>query len=126
MYVCTCCRRYGPVSQRLFQYEKELAHANDERLASARQLEERDALIGELRKVNAKLLAQLNALQSDVVKLSQEMVALQLEPRVSMSALAKQEASMTSQDAGNPQVAPWCLALRPYWIARVKTHQRMK
>ena len=99
MYVCTCCRRHGPVSQRLFQYEKELARVNDERLASARQLEERDALIGELRKVNAELLAQQNALQSDMVKLSQQMMALQLEPR---AALVKQEVSMISGDAGNP------------------------
>ena len=37
MCVCTCCRRHGPVSQRLFQYEKELARVNDERLASAQQ-----------------------------------------------------------------------------------------
>jgi len=87
------------VSQRLFQYEKELARVNDERLASARQLEERDALIGELRKVNAELLAQQNALQSDMVKLSQQMMALQLEPR---AALVKQEVSMISGDADNP------------------------
>ena len=56
IYVCSCCRRQGPVAQRLFQYEKETAHANDERLASARLLEEHEALIRELRNQNAELL----------------------------------------------------------------------
>ena len=53
MYVCTCCRQKDPVSLRLFQYEKECAHANNEQLASARLLEELEALIAELRKQNA-------------------------------------------------------------------------
>jgi len=43
-------------------------------LASVQPLEEQDALIGEL---NAELLAQQTSLQSDVVTLSQQMMALQ-------------------------------------------------
>ena len=53
MYICSGCRRQGPITQRLFQYEKEIAHANDEWLASARVLEER-----ELHNQNAEFLAK--------------------------------------------------------------------
>ena len=40
MYVCSCFQRQGPVAQRLFQYEKETAYANNEWLASMHLLEE--------------------------------------------------------------------------------------
>ena len=49
LYVCSCCHRQGPVPKRLLQLDLERTRANDERLASARQLEERDATIVELR-----------------------------------------------------------------------------
>ena len=52
MYVCSCCRRQGPIAQRLFQYEKETARANNEWLASACLLEEREALNRELQNQN--------------------------------------------------------------------------
>ena len=46
--VCSCCRRQGPVPKQL-QLNLERACANDEWLASARQLQERDTTIVELR-----------------------------------------------------------------------------
>ena len=58
LYVCSCCRRQGPVSKRLLQLELERARANDERPASARQLEERKATIVELRAQVKELVAQ--------------------------------------------------------------------
>ena len=94
MYVCSCCRRQGPVAQRLFQYEKEAARANDERLASARLLEERDALIRELRNQNAELSAKHTSLQSDMLKLTQQLMAVQLESKSPRSACGQQEISV--------------------------------
>ena len=58
MYICSCCRQRGPIAQRLFQYEKEVERANDERLASARTLQEQEASIRELRQQNAELMAK--------------------------------------------------------------------
>jgi len=88
MYVCSCCRCQGPVLQRLFCCEKELACANNEQLANTQLLEEQDTLVGKLRKVNAVMLAQQASLQADIVKLLQQVMALQLEPKAPMSAMA--------------------------------------
>ena len=41
LYVCSCCRRKGPVPQRIYQLEKELARVDESRSASAHLLEER-------------------------------------------------------------------------------------
>jgi len=49
MYMCSICRREGSVAKKLLRYEVNRARANDERLASARQLAERNSVIGELR-----------------------------------------------------------------------------
>ena len=75
MYICSCCRRQGSIAQRLFQYEQQLARANDERLASARLIEEREASIRELRNQNVKLVAKHTSLQSDMLKLTQQLMA---------------------------------------------------
>ena len=95
MYVCSCCRRQGPVAQRLFQYEKETARANDERLASARLLEEREASIKELRNQNVELLAKHTLLQSEMLKLTQQLMAIQLEPKLPKSAYEKLRTSVS-------------------------------
>ena len=83
--------KQGPLAQRLFQYEKETTRANDERLASARLLEERDALIRELCNQNAELLAKHIVMQSDMLMLTQQLMAVQLEPKSRKSAYEKQE-----------------------------------
>ena len=70
MYICSCCRRQGSIAQRLFQYEQQLACANDERPASARLIEEREASIRELRNQNVELVAKHTSLQSDMLKLT--------------------------------------------------------
>ena len=95
MYVCSCCRRQGPVALRLFQYEKETAHANDEPLASARLLEEHEASIRELRNQNAELLAKHTLLQSEMLKLTQQLMAIRLEPKSPKSAYEKPKTSVS-------------------------------
>ena len=82
MYVCSCCQRQGPIVQKLFQYEKEIARVNDELLASTCLLEERNTLIRELRNQNTELLAKHMVMQSDVLKLTQQLMAVQLEPKL--------------------------------------------
>lgn len=49
LYVFSRCWRQGPVPKRLLQLKLEHARANDEQLASARQLEEKERTIAELR-----------------------------------------------------------------------------
>ena len=93
MYICSCCRRQGSIAQRLFQYEQQLARANDERLASARLIEEREASIRELRNQNVELVAKHTSLQSDMLKLTQQLMAAQLEPKSPRSVCEKQEMS---------------------------------
>ena len=95
MYVYSCCQRQGPVAQRLFQYEKETAHANNERLASVHLLEEREALIRELQNQNAELLAKQMLLQSKMLKLTQQLMAIQLEPKSPKSAYEKPRMSIS-------------------------------
>ena len=82
MYICSCCRQRGTIAQRLFQYEKEVASANDERLASARALQEQETLIRELRQQNAELQAKHTSLQSEVLTLTKQMMAVKLEPKL--------------------------------------------
>ena len=65
----------GPIAQRLFQYEKEVERVNDERLASARALQEQEASIRELRQQNAELIAKHTSLQSEVLTLTNQVVA---------------------------------------------------
>ena len=94
MYVCSCCRQQGPVVQGLFQYKKETACANVEWLASARLLEEHEALIRELQIQNAELLAKHTLLQSEVLRLTQQLIAIQLEPKSPKSAYEKVRTSV--------------------------------
>ena len=54
---------------------------SDERLASARLLEECEASIRELQNQNAELLAKHTLLQSEMLKLTQELMAIRLEPK---------------------------------------------
>ena len=73
LYVCSCCHRQGPVPKRLLQLDLERTRANDERLASARQLEERDATIAELRAQMTQLVAREGSLQDEVLRLSRQL-----------------------------------------------------
>ena len=50
VFVCTNCRRRGSIVKRLMQYEYESACAEDEWLASALLLEQRDQTIADLQK----------------------------------------------------------------------------
>ena len=50
VFACTNCRRRGSIVKRLMQHEYESARAEDERLASARLLEQRDQTIADLQK----------------------------------------------------------------------------
>ena len=67
------------------QYEKEVERANDERLASARALQEQDASIRELRQQNAELMAKHTSLQSEVLMLTKQVMAVKLEPTLTMN-----------------------------------------
>ena len=59
--------------KRLLQLDLERTRANDERLASARQLEERDATIAELRAQMTQLVAREGSLQDEVLRLSRQL-----------------------------------------------------
>lgn len=61
--------------------EKEVTCKNDEQLASACLVKERDVLIKELYNQNAKLLAKHMLMQLDILKLTQQLMAVQLEPK---------------------------------------------
>ena len=99
MHVCSCCRGQGHVAQRLFQYEKETAHANDERLANTWLLEERDALIRELYNQNAESLVKHIVMQLIML------MAAQLESKSHKSAYEKQEVntSRSMNTTGNSE-----------------------
>ena len=81
LYVCSCCRRQGPVPKRLLQLELERARANNERLASARQLEEREPTIVELRAQVKELVAQQGTMQREVLRLSKQLADVHIESK---------------------------------------------
>ena len=83
LYVCSCCRRQGPLPKRFLQLELERARASEERLAIARLLQERDAKIRELRERINELVAQQTALQGEMLTLTRdrELMTVKLEQR---------------------------------------------
>lgn len=90
LYVCSCCRRQGPVPQRLFQLDMERARANDERLASAQLLEQRDATIIELRAQINDLGTQHSTLQNEILELTKQVISNQREQPIT-GAIPKEE-----------------------------------
>ena len=68
---------------------------SDERLARARLLEECEASIRELQNQNAELLAKHTLLQSEMLKLTQELMAIRLEPKSPKSAYEKPKTSVS-------------------------------
>ena len=62
-----------------------MERANDEQLASARALQEQEASIRELRQQNAELMAKHTSLQSEVLILTKQVMAVKLEPMLTMN-----------------------------------------
>ena len=87
MYVCSMCRREGSIAKKLLRYEVDCARANDEQLASTRQLAKRDLIIGELRSDKQQLIECSTALEKEVSKLRDKLakVSVRSESRVTES-----------------------------------------
>ena len=106
LYVCSCCCRKGPMPQCLCQLEKKLARVDKSWLASAHYLEEWEVLIKELRQQNAELLGQHTLLQTDVVKLTQQLMGIKNVPRsVSANKVAAENSlssTLTSTQSDGP------------------------
>jgi len=87
LYVCSACRRGGSVAKKFLRYEVELACANDERLASARKLAERDSTIESLCSDKQQLVERTTALEREITRLRDELtkMSVRLEGRVTKS-----------------------------------------
>ena len=81
LYVCSRCQRQGPLPKQLLQLELERARANDERLVSAHQLEEKEATIAELCAQVKQLEAQQGTMQHEVLRLSQQLRNAHIESK---------------------------------------------
>ena len=53
VFTCTSCQKRGSIAKRLMQHEYERSRVEEERLASARLLEERDRTVANLQAVRA-------------------------------------------------------------------------
>ena len=86
--LCHCCMCARVAVERaqylngLFSLRKSLHVLTNSGLLSARLIEEREALIRELRQQNAELLAQYMTLQEDILKLSQQFISVKLQQGV--------------------------------------------
>ena len=71
--------------KRLLQLDLERTRANNERLTSARQLEERDATIAELRAQLTQLVAREDSLQDEVLCLSRQLTHVSVASNTSVT-----------------------------------------
>ena len=72
-FVCTRCRKKGSLIKQFMKCEYELAHVQDERLASARLIEQAEARARTSEQALATLKQERDALQAEVKKLYDEL-----------------------------------------------------
>ena len=87
--------------KKLLRYEFECARANDKRLASERQLAERDSLINELRSDKQLLGARCAALDREVARLSEEVERFTVTTPVVQPDVGGIEAPESSESSDN-------------------------
>ena len=75
-FICTRCRKKGSLIKQFMKCEYELAHARDERLASARLLEQAEARAQASEQTVVDLKQERDALQAKVQKLNDELSKL--------------------------------------------------
>ena len=89
VFACTSCQKRGSIVKRLMQYEYESARAEDERLASARLLEERDRSV-------ASLQAEIQKLRVEKDNMNERLLTMAtIEPT---SRLSAEPRTLTSRD----------------------------
>ena len=85
MYVCSQCRKPGSVSKRLLKYDCELERAEDERLASARALDEaREELVkveAQYREDKCRMQEEITELRKLLQTLGHSGGGIKVEPR---------------------------------------------
>ena len=99
-FVCTRCRKKGSLIKQFMKCEYELAHAQDERLASARLLEQAEARAQTSEQALANLKQERDALQAEVKKLYDELLQFKKDSpstKTTMHAVTKHE-SESSED----------------------------
>ena len=82
VFACTSCRKRGSIVKRLMQHEYESARAEDERLASARLLEQRHQTIADLQKE----LERLRVERDDMHERNRHVLTAKAEPVSLLSA----------------------------------------
>ena len=92
MYVCSR-RREGPVPKQLLKLELERVCADDEQLASVRQLEQSEATIRELCSEIKELVAKQAMLQGELLQLTKQLLEIKVKCEPLLSDVQEENAS---------------------------------
>ena len=90
LYVCSACQRKGSIAKRLQQDEVEMARAENEQLASERELEECNHTLIELQREKQRLVEHNVELEEEVARFADKLVKVSVKSATGR--VTKQEA----------------------------------
>ena len=103
-FICTRCRKKGSLIKQFMKCEYELAHARDERLASARLLEQVEARAQASEQMVSDLKQERDALKAEVKKLYDELLKLRMDSpsrRTTAHAETKRESETSEHESAS-------------------------